>query len=282
MFEKIYIELSDICGLKCNFCTNDKSKRKIMDIDKFEFLTSKIKNKAKIFTFHVLGDPFLLSNLKQYLKIAEQNYMKIELTTSGFYFGDKDFLFEFENIHQINISLIALLVQNKINFNDYFKNIDIFLKKHLAIKHNSFINFRLWNFDEKFNYPLENEFLYDFFEQYFNTKFDKKLQRNRLARHIILDQKKQFKWPNLNNKFISDIGTCYALEKQVAILSDGTLVPCCLDSNGCINLGNVFEKDFNELINNEKFLKIKNDFKNNKLTQALCQRCEFVKKNEII
>lgn len=34
-FKKLYIELSDICGLKCDFCPSKKALRGVMSVEKF-------------------------------------------------------------------------------------------------------------------------------------------------------------------------------------------------------------------------------------------------------
>ncbi|EAJ1448687.1 radical SAM protein, partial [Campylobacter jejuni] len=99
-FKKIYIELSDICGLKCDFCPSQKGIRGVMSEEKFQNLAYEISNKAELFTFHLLGDPLLLPNLENYLKIAKDEAMKLEITTSGFYLNSKNqaLLLGYENI----------------------------------------------------------------------------------------------------------------------------------------------------------------------------------------
>ena len=99
----------------------------------------------------------------------------------------------------------------------------------------------------------------------------------RLERHIILHQAKRFTWPSLKTPIVSKKGFCHALKEQVGILSDGTLVPCCLDTNGDINLGNVLESSFENLIKTERFLKLKQGFQSGEKIENLCQRCEFHK-----
>ncbi|MBK1991092.1 SPASM domain-containing protein [Campylobacter sp. 2018MI35] len=276
-FKKIYIELSDICGLKCEFCPSMKNIRGIMKLSNFKALVEEISNKAELFTFHLLGDPLLLSNLEKYIQIAYEKNMKLELTTSGFYFNTKNqnLLLKYSNIYQINISITAFLSQNKLSLKDYFEPILTFFKEHLKQNAKSFINLRLWNLDENFNFPKENLEFYQFLNSYFNTKIDPKLAKNRLARHIILHQKKSFKWPSLEDEIINTKGTCYGLIKQIGILSNGVVVPCCLDAKACINLGNIFEKSFTSIINSQKSKKIKQGFKEGKYLETLCQRCTF-------
>ncbi|EAJ5697787.1 radical SAM/SPASM domain-containing protein [Campylobacter lari] len=277
-FEKIYIELSDICGLKCDFCPSQKAQRKQMNLENFEKICKSVYNHAKLFTFHVLGDPLRILNLKEYLEIALKFNMQIELTTSGFYFDDEKIklILDSKNVRQINISLGAFLSQNKISLKEYFEPILKLIFLHLENKNNSFINLRLWNLDKNFNSPLENDKIYDFLGQIFKIKIQKRKAKNRLERHVILHQARLFKWPSLKNDIIRENGCCYALNGQIAILSDGTLVPCCLDVKGDIKLGNCFEKDFNELLISSLYIDLKEGFKQGILKAELCKRCEFL------
>ncbi len=278
-FKKIYIELSDICGLKCDFCPSQKAVRGVMSVENFAKLAPQLCEKSEIFTFHLLGDPLLLKNLEEYLKIAKDYKMKLEITTSGFYFSPKncELLLKFENIHQINISLMSFLSQSKIPLNEYFKPILKFMSLHLELKKSSFINLRLWNLDAHFKAPCENLPIYEFLSKEFNVKIDENLAKNRLARHILLHQNRLFKWPNLKENTLYLKGKCHALKEQIGILSNGTLVPCCLDTKGDIDLGNVFDDNFEKLLNSHRLNEIKKAFEKDERIEALCQRCEFFK-----
>ncbi|OCX43051.1 radical SAM protein [Campylobacter ornithocola] len=278
-FEKIYIELSDICGLKCDFCPAQKAQRKQMSLVNFEKICKSVYRQARLFTFHVLGDPLKITNLKDYLDIAMKYNMPIELTTSGFYFDDEkiNLILNSKNIHQINISLGAFLSQSKIKLEEYFDPILKLISLHLQREKKSFVNLRLWNLDKNFIPPLENDKIYDFLEQIFKVKIQKQKTKNRLERHIILHQAKLFKWPSLKDEVIREKGYCYALNGQIAILSDGILVPCCLDVKADIKLGNCFEKDFSELLKSPLYIELRKCFKQGILKAELCKRCEFLK-----
>lgn len=278
-FKKIYIELSDICGLKCEFCPSQKARRGVLSLQDFEKIAMQICERAEIFTFHLLGDPLILDNLEQFLSIAKAYKMRLEITTSGFYLNEENqnLLLEFENIHQINISLASFFSQKKLDLNAYLKPILKLCERHFERKNSSFINLRLWNFNADFKAPKENEAIYQILRQNFKEEFDFKAPKIRLQRHIILHQARRFTWPSLDASFISKKGFCYALKEQVGILSDGTLVPCCLDSGGAINLGNVLENSFQNLLETKKFLDLKQGFERGERLENLCQRCEFFK-----
>ncbi|EFS9251500.1 radical SAM protein [Campylobacter upsaliensis] len=278
-FKKIYIELSDICGLKCEFCPSQKGRRGVLSLQDFEKIAMQICERAEIFTFHLLGDPLILDNLEQFLNIARAYKMRLEITTSGFYLSEKNqnLLLNYGNIHQINFSLAAFFSQKKLDLNAYLKPILKLCERHFKCKNSSFINLRLWNFNMDFKAPKENGAIYEILRQNFKEEFDFKASKIRLQRHIILHQARRFTWPSLNAPFISKKGFCYALKEQVGILSDGTLVPCCLDSSGAINLGNVLENSFQNLLETKKFLDLKQGFERGERLENLCQRCEFFK-----
>lgn len=278
-FEKIYIELSDICGLDCFFCTGAKNVRGMMSVERFKSLLPKLKNRAKIYTFHLLGDPLILKDLSTYISLAKAYEMRLEITTSGFYMSEKNIqiLLENENIHQINISLMAFLAQQKTSLNDYFKGISRLLTRHMKSKNESFINLRLWNLNDKFEAPPENGEIYALLEDFFKCKIDKSAAKTRLERKIFLHQARLFKWASLEGKNSRHTGTCHALSKQLGILSDGTLVPCCIDSAGVINLGNLFAQSLDEILQSPRARAMIQGFKQNKLSEALCQKCEFYK-----
>ncbi len=85
----------------------------------------------------------------------------------------------------------------------------------------------------------------------------------------------EFIWPSLENDYYEEKGSCMGTRSHIGILVDGTVVPCCLDSNGCINLGNMYESSLDEIINGKTFKSIKEGFLNNKKIHPMCRHCNF-------
>lgn len=295
-FEKIYIELSDICGLNCGFCPSVKGVRGAMSVEKFSIIAKKVAGVGRIYTFHLLGDPLVLPNLKDFIKLANAYKMTLELTTSGFYMSEKNaqLLLESENIRQINLSLMAFLAQKKLNLNEYFAPILRFLRLHLAQNSQSFVNLRLWNLGANFTPPFENNAIYSPLEREFNTKIQKNAPKNRLENRIILHQSELFCWAGTKaddlgvQKEFANLqgeknapkvpcvkGSCHALRKQIGILSDGTVVPCCMDTSGVMGLGNLFTQELSEILASKRAVAMKKGFERGEFTEKLCQQCEF-------
>ena len=103
-----------------------------------------------------------------------------------------------------------------------------------------------------------------------------KIENNiKLRENLYIDKKNEFIWPNLHNDYLNELGTCYALKDQIAILVDGTVVPCCLDSDGVINLGNIYEQTLEEIINSKRYQDMKAGFQNHQVSEELCKHCSF-------
>ena len=299
-FEKIYIELSDICNLKCSFCPSIKGVRGAMSVEDFTKIARKVARKGRIYAFHLLGDPLILPNLNEFIKVAKDFKMPVELTTSGFYMSEENIklLLESENVRQINFSLMAFLAQKNVSFKAYFEPILTFLHSHLALKRQNFVNLRLWNLDKNFRHLRENNAIYALLEREFNVKIDKFAPKNRLANRIILHQASKFQWASLQSTTQNDFGsntlqkgissalndtknsdkiqgTCYALKKQIAILSTGVVTPCCMDSSGEMALGELLRQDLDEILSSPRALMMKRGFERGEFIEPLCQNCEF-------
>ena len=111
---------------------------------------------------------------------------------------------------------------------------------------------------------------------YFNVNIEK-IEKCKVKENIFLDIDEEFIWPDLNNNIFNEVGICYALRDHIGILVDGTVVPCCLDSNGVIKLGNIYKDNIDDIINSERYVNIINSFKDNKKCEKLCKHCNFNK-----
>jgi radical SAM protein with 4Fe4S-binding SPASM domain len=276
-FNKIYVELTNICGLSCSFCPSQKPPTNTMNVDDFESIIKQVSNYTNVITFHMFGDPLTLSNLEQYLDITHKYNLKVEIVTSGYYlnkFNPKIFLHT--AIRQINFSL------NSFNKNDMGMSLDEYLqymfdicKLKLQSKANFFINFRLWNLSkEKKSYSFNIEVIKKL-EEYFNISINKEEKDSiRLDNKILLDFDNYFQWPSLESTNNTN-GTCYGLKSHIGILSNGDVVPCCLDCNGHIVLGNLQNNTLDYILNDKKAQNIIEGFKNNIAVEVLCKKCTF-------
>ncbi|MFA4718430.1 SPASM domain-containing protein [Helicobacter pylori] len=276
-FKKIYIELSDICGLQCSFCPNPKNIRGVMPLELFEKVCKEAAPLTPMITLHVLGDPCKLKNLNRYLNVAKRFSLKVDLVTSGAYLHDFETLLQ-DVIYQISISLDAGLDHhNKLNQHRYIQKILEFCRYKCEKNSEVFLNLRIQDGTLDKHQNLIKPFLESFECISLETLISQ--GRARLFKKSFLNIQKTFKWPSLNApnplNQKSKIPYCYGLIKQVAILSNGVVVPCCMDTQAHINLGDLNHMPLKDILNSQKAMAIKTHFLKGEALELLCKNCSY-------
>jgi len=277
-FHKVYIEITNICGLQCSFCPTKDTPYSTMNLELYEKILKQLTPYTKDIALHVFGDPLTLSNLEKYLDIALKYNLKVHITTTGYYLKNFNLnIFLHKAIKQINFSLNSYNKNEmKISLKEYLEPMIQLSKLKLKNKINMFINFRLWNIDDKNSEDKFNKQIFNILSKEFNINLENinTTKNVRLDNKILINFDKYFKWPSLNDTERSH-GFCHGLSSQLAILSSGVVVPCCLDSFGIMNLGNLKDTSLDNILNSKKSVNIVNNFKQNIASEELCQKCTF-------
>lgn len=262
-FKKIYIEITNICNLTCSFCSKDNRVKESISIDNFEEILKKINNYTDYIYLHVKGEPLLHPELGKILDLASKYNKHVNITTNGTLLTEKVEILKHMAVRQINISL-----HSENNKDKYLENIN----KTVENLKDKIIVLRFWTLkDEKLPQIVSDV------AKLYNIPQDvvEKEKHVKIRENLFLDKAFEFDWPSLDNNYFNEIGTCYALKDQLAILVDGTVVPCCLDSCGIINLGNIYENNLEDIINSTRYQEMKKGFSNRKVTEELCKKCSF-------
>ncbi len=260
MYKKVYVEITNVCNLNCSFCIHNQRESIFMSKDHFKIILEKLKPYTKYLYFHVMGEPLIHPYINEFINMASDNYF-VNITTNG-YLIDK--IKNNKNIRQINISLHSFNDKYNKTLNEYLTDI---LEVTNILKEYTYINYRIWASN-----PYKKDII-KILEEYYNTTIN---GHTKLSKNTFIDFDTEFFWPDLSNNYYNEIGTCYALKNHIAILVDGTIVPCCLDSKGSINLGNIFESSIEDIINSKRYQKMLINFKNNKRCEELCKHCNFL------
>ncbi len=263
-FKKIYIETTNLCNLNCDFCIKNRRKKEIMTIQNFKIILSKIKNYTNYIYLHILGEPLLNPKLNEFILLASNEGFNINITTNG-YLIDK--IKDNKNIRQVNISLHSFDVKYNVELKKYLNN--IFDSVEELIKNDTYVSLRLW-VKNKYSEDIINEV-----NNYYKVNITK---NTKIKENLFFNFEKQFIWPDLNNSYYNESGKCYGLTDHIGILVDGTIVPCCLDTLGIINLGNIFKEEIDEILNKKTVIKMIEGFKNNKKEMELCKHCNFLER----
>lgn len=263
-FKKIYIEITNICNLKCSFCSSSSRSLKEMTPKEFEEILKKIDKYTDYIYLHVKGEPLVHSHLDDILMLTTKYHKKVCITTNGVLLKDKlDILKKYDNIYQINISLHS--ENNKVGYLDDIIN----CVKELTTP---YISYRFWTLDKgkmddkTKNYLEQIKEKYHKEELYDGIKLDDKI-------YLSLDDK--FIWPSINNDYYNEVGSCYGGKTHLAILNDGTVSICCLDSEGASNLGNIFNETLDDILAKEKYQDILKGFNDRNVYLEICKHCSY-------
>ena len=254
-----------------------------MDLNTFDRLNFELKDITNELAYHIVGDPLVLTNLSEYLNISKKHNLKVNITTTANNISQKHYEALLNStIKQINFSLNSYNANShKKSFDEYIEPILEFVKFAQESKHEYFINFRIWNLDEEKSAKEFNKKVFDKINETFNTNIDlenvyKERPKNiRIDRKIFFNFDEYFSWPSLENEIVSKTGFCYGLDSHFGILVNGDVIPCCLDQNACVKLGNTNSTQIEDILNSKRVLDIQKGFKNNILVEELCQKCEY-------
>lgn len=271
-FKKVYIEITNICNKSCSFCSKSSRKKEEISPTDFEMIIKQVKKFTNYIYLHVKGEPLLHSKFEKIIQICDENNIQVNITTNGTLISkQQDIITKSKCIRQINISLHSIKDTKEINnILDAVTNI----KKSKDI----YFVYRYWTL--KNNLIIEENPVLDKIIKYYNLSIEKQEEVKekgniKIDDHTYINKDIEFTWPSLNNNLCNETGYCYGLKTHIAILSDGTVVPCCLDADGIIDLGNIYNLSLEEILNSERTKNIVEAFKNNKRHENLCKHCSF-------
>ncbi|WPU66021.1 radical SAM/SPASM domain-containing protein [Peredibacter starrii] len=285
-FLRTYIEISNICNLQCTFCPEVERDKKILSTDDFRKVLKQVLPYTEQICLHLMGEPLAHPEFPKILKICEEEGAVIHLTTNGTFlskYGFDTFL-KSKAIRQINFSLHSF----KDNFpgqdmRPYLYDILQFSKDALTEKPELYINYRLWNLIQTTEMKNENQDIIDhvceFFQVPVNERIDVGFKKSKnITGRLYFHFDSRFEWPNYADPDRGDKGFCHALSQQIGIHADGTVVPCCLDKEAGIPLGNVLKDSFESILGSERLTKMRDGFKKQLLTEELCRKCTYIKR----
>lgn len=285
MYKRVHIEISNICNVQCSFCPIVERPKDIMSLGEYERVLSQAKPLTEDICLHLMGEPLAHPQFEAIVRISEKYEASLQITTNGLLINRySDLLLNSPSIRQVNFSLQAF----KDNFpdrpiSDYLEPILDFSKRAMTDNPDLYINFRLWNHGSE-SFSL-NEEVIDYVENCLQTKVKRAVDPGGIKSKKIFPDKRvyfhfdsRFDWPSPNFPKRSDRGTCQGLRNHIGIHADGTVVPCCLDKEADINLGNCLERDLSEILNSDRALAIKSGFERGLLVEDLCQKCTYIKR----
>ena len=282
MFNKVYLEISNICNVQCSFCPVVEKEKKLMNVTEFEAVLKEVTPLAEIVCLHLLGEPLAHPKFSDILDVCEQYNTQIDLTTNGILIKrHEERIINSTCIRQVNFSIQAF----KDNFPDrdldpYLLPLFDFAKSAHEKRPELYTNYRLWNQQSN---DSDNENVFQKIESYFNISINRNIETGaikskKIWNRLYLHFDSRFEWPSFSLPHLGTRGRCHGTINHIGIHADGTVVPCCLDKNSAINLGNVHEQSLRDILDSKRFTSMRDGFLQGVLVEPFCQHCSFIKR----
>ncbi|MDW7646045.1 MAG: radical SAM/SPASM domain-containing protein [Desulfuromonadales bacterium] len=281
-FKKIYIEITNHCNLACSFCHPSQRSQSFMSPSTFEAIIRQLNGFTEHLYLHVLGEPLLHPDLATLLDLCHHQELRVNLTTNGTLLGRcQSDLLGSAALRQVNISLHSFEEMAGEGLNSYLDEILDFVRLARASTA-LLINLRLWKLPP---HPDSEEVeahhriirrLETGFPQAAPIRVERAAgQGITLAPGVFLSQAPQFTWPHASKQDFGDRGACRGLKDHLAILVDGTVVPCCLDAEADIPLGNILQTPLAHILTSPRATALSQGFSQRRLVESLCRGCSF-------
>ena len=268
MIDRCYIEITNVCNLSCDFCPKHNRAERRMTAQEFDLVTDRLRGRAIFLYFHLMGEPMLHPLLPDFIRMAREKGFNTVLTSNGT-LPVKAMRLLSSLPHKVQLSLHSHESNGKGILADYMDKVMQFAIP--AAEQGTCVVLRLWNQGGR---ESENEQVMQLLEKYVQKPWRERPDGYRLCDNLYLEFDRKFEWPEVKKEDTSHSVFCKALHKQIGILSDGSLVPCCMDHDGDITLGNLFTQSLDEILESPRAKVMTEGFRHHRATESLCQNCE--------
>ena len=271
MFKRAYVEITNVCNLRCSFCHGTTRARRTMTTDEFRTIAQKLRPYTDYLYFHVMGEPLLHPQLSDLLRLAGEQGFRVCLTTNGTLLQRcAETLRSAPALHKVSLSLHSFEGNGNGDLTAYLETVWAFCQTAGCI-----VSLRLWN---QGGADRRNGEIEAFLSQ--KTGLDvKNLPRDptgsrKLGNRLYLESAAKFDWPDPGAD-PQAVEFCHGLRQQLAVLCDGTVVPCCLDADGNIPLGNLLHQDLPDILSTPRAKALVDGFSRRQPTEDLCRKCGY-------
>ena len=275
-FAKVYVEITNVCNLNCSFCPQTRRMPGCLSVENFRRILTRLCGWTEYLYFHLMGEPLLHPELGRLLQIAGEMGFRVILTTNTTLLSRAEqTLLAAPALHKVNLSLQAFEANEKLDPAACLQTCIRFAQH--AAERGVLVNFRLWNLDGAgtVGRNLQNDSLLSLLHEAFPQPWQSSRGGEKLSQNVYLSWGETFRWPELTESEVNAAHGCYGLRDQLGVLWDGTVVPCCLDHEGDIALGNLLQDYMEEILSRPRTRAILEGFRRGEAVEELCRRCGY-------
>ena len=269
-YSRVYVEITNICNRSCSFCPGTKRERRVMTFDEFSLILDKLTGITEYIYLHVMGEPLTHPELPAFISLAAKRGFKCAVTTNGTLLRKRGRELLSSGLYKINVSLHSFEEGSDDNYYSYLNDITDFAAR--SSDAGILTVLRLWNEGHDGG---RNDRTLDFLREHLDGEWKFGTRGARIRHKLHLEYGERFEWPDMSAEDNGGGIFCYGLHDHFGILSSGTVVPCCLDREGEISLGNVYTDDLTAILESERAERMREGFKKRCATEELCKRCGY-------
>ena len=281
---RAYLEITTLCNRSCSFCAGTQRKKEFLSPERFEERLKKVLPVTDDLFLHLMGEPLLHPAFEEIGEYCRIYGVKVTLVTNGTLLaGKEEYLLNNPAFRQINFSLHALQKDSPPD-RKILENILSFCEKAATVRPEMYINLRLWNQhsnEEKTSGELNTLLLSAIGERFplpptEQLQFSPGRKSKHLSGRIYLNMDTVFQWPETEKEVLHEKGFCHGMRDQFGVLTDGRIVPCCLDTEGKVSLGNIDRvENINEILSSPEAESIRKGFEEGIAVKEFCKKCSF-------
>ena len=275
MFKKAYLEITNVCNLSCSFCPGTARAPRFLPPEDFAVLAGRLQGHAQFLYLHLMGEPLLHPQLPQLLETARALGFRVIVTTNGTLLPRTGAaLLDCPALYRVNVSLHAHEANEAMPaLPDYIEGCAAFAAS--AAARGVRCTLRLWNGSGQ---QAQNAEIVRLLEQRFPAPWPLRGDDRMLCEGVYLQRAERFDWPVQGADDLGQACFCRGLRDQVGVLCDGTVVPCCLDSEGVLRLGNLFEQTLDEILAGPRARASYEGFSRRQAVEPQCRRCAYARR----
>lgn len=282
MYSRVYVEITNICNRSCSFCPGTARPLRRMSLSEFDTVTDRLQGVTEYLYYHVMGEPLTHPDLPDFIRLAKEKGFKSAITTNGTLLSKRGRELIEAGVYKVNISVHSFEDgEDSAAHGAYLVDILDFADE--ASKNGVLTVLRLWNLDGHGealggNNARTLDYLRQRFPDTDTTPWKLSPRGARMRDKLHLEYGDRFEWPDREAEDRGDKVFCYGLKDHFAILCDGRVVPCCLDREGVITLGNIFETPVEEILESPRAKATREGFRRRCATEELCRRCGYARR----
>lgn len=273
MYARVYVEITNICNMHCSFCHGHSREPKQMRPEEFAHILDQLAGQTQYIYYHLMGEPLTHPELPLFLEMAAQRGFRSVITTNGTLLQGRGAACITAGVHKVNVSLHSFEGEDDTAFIRYVRQVADFADT--ATGAGILICLRLWN---RGHDGGRNAMAVKLLREALPGEWTENTRGYRIRDRLYLEYGDRFMWPDKEAPVQDSTVFCYGLRDHFGILCDGTVVPCCLDSDGIIALGNIFEEDISDILASDRAKAMVRGFSCRRATEDLCRHCGYAQR----